>query len=170
MLNTPVTLGSPHDSDQDLKKKAAQSKAQKSKKKQPPPSSTCPRKTALEELTKLSNTETASHKLETKSMEFYISMLFNYLYYNSDSQNEVEIYYTDLRKQNVSLFRYRNYKENGLTIPNFTFQKLLCVLQPPRVLDILRIIMLERKLVLIHNDYTVNAVLIESLLSLLSPL
>lgn len=117
---------------------------------------------------KLGLSKGASGKKYT--MEFYLSLLFHHIYYNSEWQNEVDIYYQDHHKRKKTFLRYRNYKPVGFTLPNFTFQSLLETIKPNRILDLLKCLLLEKKILLIRNNYADNAVLIESLLMLLSPL
>ena len=111
------------------------------------------------------------------SMEFYLSVLFHHLYYNPQFSNEVEVLYSVPQLQGgkqrggrKSMFRYRNYKDIGFTLPNFTFQILLERLDPYRIMHIFSVLLLERKLLLIHDNYGENALIIESLIALLSPL
>ncbi len=103
-------------------------------------------------------------------MEFYISLLFHHIYYNSEWQNEVEIFYRDAHRQRKTFARYRNYKPVGFTLPNFTFQPLLESVKPNRILELVKYLLLEKKILLVRNQYSDNAVVIESLLMLLSPL
>ena len=59
------------------------------------------------------------------SMEFYISLVFHHLSYNSELQNEVEVVMMKDIRNREPFIRYRNYKGVGLTLPNFTIQALL---------------------------------------------
>ena len=104
------------------------------------------------------------------TLEFYISLLFHHIYYNSEWQNEVEIFYRDSHKHRKTFARYRNYKPVGFTLPNFTFQPLLEAIKPNRILELIKYLLLEKKILLIRSQYSDNAVIIESLLMLLSPL
>ena len=104
------------------------------------------------------------------TMEFYLSLLFHHVYYNSDLQNEVELFYRDHHQRRRTFARYRNYKTTGFTLPNFTFEALLSAIKPNRILDLMKFLLLEKKVLLIRDHYADNAVLIESLLMLLSPL
>ncbi len=104
------------------------------------------------------------------TVEFYMSLLFHHLYYNSEWQNEVEIFYHDSHSHRHTFARYRNYKSSGFTLPNFTFQSLLESVKPNRILELIKYLLLEKKVLLVRDRYADNAVLIESLLSLISPL
>ncbi len=104
------------------------------------------------------------------TLEFYLSLLFHHIYYNSEWQNEVEIFYRDNHKHRKSFARYRNYKPTGFTLPNFTFQPLLEAMKPNRILELIKYLLLEKKVLLIRDHYSDNAIIIESLLMLLSPL
>lgn len=92
------------------------------------------------------------------------------MYYNSEWQNEVEIYYQDHHKHRKTFAHYRNYRDSGFTLPNFTFQPLLDSIKPKRILELVKYLLLEKKIILIRDNYADNAALIESLLMLLSPL
>ncbi len=121
--------------------------------------------------------ETARIRLPSRSqhrifpLEFQVSVLFHYLTTNPDWHNEVELYMRDRNKQRHEAFRYRNYNPAaGFYPPNFTLRLLLEALNPDRILLIMRFLVLERKVLLLSEDFRNNAVLIESLLSLLYPL
>ena len=104
------------------------------------------------------------------TLEFYISLLFHHVYYNCQLQNEVELYYRDQHRRRKTFVRYRNYSTSGFTLPNFTFEVLLSAIKPNRILELTKFLLLEKKILLIRDHYADNAVLIESLLMLLSPL
>ena len=96
--------------------------------------------------------------------EFYLSLLFHYLSYNSELQTEVEIISSN------SSIRYRNYKLSGLTPPNFTIQPLMRAIKPKQILELTKFLLFEHKIILISDKSSDNAILIESLLMLISPL
>jgi hypothetical protein len=108
-----------------------------------------------------------STKLQEKkwSLEFYISLLFHHLYYNSEWKNEVLISYNNHR-----LSSYRNCRTTGLTLPNFTFHTLMTTMKPNRILELIQYLLLEKKILLVQSQYSNNAIITESLLSLLYPL
>ena len=110
--------------------------------------------------------KSSSNKQSKFTIEFYISFLFHYLQYNSEWQNEIEIVY----KQRETFARYRNYKPTGFTLPNFTLQSLLETMKPNRILQLVTYLLLEKKILLVQKNYSDNAIIIESLLTLLSPL
>lgn len=98
------------------------------------------------------------------SVEFYVSLIFNYFVHNVDSRNEVAIAHKG------RLVRYRNYREIGITLPNFTFKALLKSISPEHILALIKLILLERKLILVRSDCSKNALIIESLFQLINPL
>lgn len=104
------------------------------------------------------------------TLEFYISLLFHHVYYNSEWNNEVQVYYRDSFKRKRNFIRYRNYRSVGFTLPNFTFQALLETMKPNRVLELVKYLLLEKKILLVQRNYSENALIIESLIALLSPL
>jgi len=104
------------------------------------------------------------------TIEFYLSLLFHYLAYNIDLQNEIAIVYKEKGLLNKGLLRYRNYSEIGITLPNFTFQTLLESIEPIHIIYLIKLILLERKLIFIRTNCSDNAIIIESLLQLISPL
>ena len=97
-------------------------------------------------------------------IEFYLSLIFNYFICDVDSLNEVLISSKD------QLLRYRNYNEIGITIPNFTFQILMENIDPEQIMLLIRLILLERKIIFVKSDCNNNAMIIESLLQLICPL
>ena len=100
------------------------------------------------------------------SIEFYLSLAFHHLSYSADLQNEVEV----LSENNTSFVRYSNYKAVGLTLPHFTIQGLMENVKPKQIVDIVKLLLLEKKIILIRDNCNDNALLIESILMLLSPL
>ena len=106
-----------------------------------------------------------SDKEEDYTLEFYISLLFHHLYYNSKWQNEVEIL-----NKGKPFATYRNYQSSGLTLPNFTFQLLLETMKPNKILELVQCLLLEKKIILVKSQYSDNAIIIESILSLMFPL
>lgn len=102
-------------------------------------------------------------------IEFYLSLIFYNLSYNSELQNEIEIVYEN-KSAHKRLFKYRNYKEVGLTLPNFTIQTLMENIASSHIMEIVKLLLLERKIVIIGSNCGFNAILIESLLMLLLPL
>lgn len=101
------------------------------------------------------------------TLEFYVSLLFHYLGYNASQMDEVAVVSREERKE---IMRYRNYSEIGITMPNFTFQVLLETIEPSYIVYLIRLILLERRLIFIKNDCADNTIIIESLLQLICPL
>jgi len=102
------------------------------------------------------------------SIEFFLSIFTSYFYYNQDLQCEINIYSS--KNKNEFNLRFRNYRENGLCAPNFTYNFLLEKVLPKNIIELFKLILLEKKIVIISNDYNNNALIIESLLSLIFPL
>jgi len=101
--------------------------------------------------------------------------LFHQLSWNSDSNSEIEIYKKEQHQGNnksyrKSVIRYKNNSENEMYFPHFSF-KLLCeTINPESILFLVYSLLLERKIILVASDYSNNAIIIESILSLLYPL
>lgn len=109
-------------------------------------------------------------KQKTKSfptLEFYVSLVFHHLSYSADLQNEVEIISS---ADTCITLRYRNYKAVGLTLPNFTVQALTGSIRPETILELVKLLLLEKKIILVRDNCSDNALLIETLLMLMSPL
>ena len=66
-------------------------------------------------------------------------------------------------------FRYRTHKDYGFTLHNYHFRLMLQRIKPKYLLDIFKALLLERKVILVQDRFEDNAVIIESLLSLLTP-
>lgn len=104
------------------------------------------------------------------NIEFYISLIFHYLPYSIDMQNEVSIVYKDSKANIKELMRYRNYNEIGINLPNFTFQKLLETIEPIHIIYLVKLILLERNIIFVRTNCSDNTIIIESLLQLICPL
>lgn len=98
--------------------------------------------------------------------EFYLSLSFHHLFYNADLKNEVKL----TVNRSLCFARFQNYKFRGITPANFTFQALLETVKPKQVMHLVKLLLLEKKIIIIRDNCDDNAVLIESLLALLSPL
>ena len=103
-------------------------------------------------------------------LEFMISMLFHHLWFNSSYENEIQIIFRDINLQISPFIRYRNQMDYGFTLGNFSFEFLLSKIKPCYIIQIFAALVLERKVLLINNNYGENAVIIESLIALLCPL
>lgn len=88
------------------------------------------------------------------------------MFYNAELKNEVRL----VIGKNTHFAQYQNYKLRGITPTNFTFQSLIEAIKPTQLLQILKLLLLEKKIILIRDSCDDNAVLIESLITLLSPL
>jgi len=113
---------------------------------------------------------TSSDPPENYTMEFYTSILFHHLSFNPSLNNEIELIYFDRGNKQKRFLRYRNCKDTELTLPNFTFRALLKAIKPYHLLDLIKLLLLERKILLVQNDQNSLALIIESLLILLYPL
>ena len=67
-------------------------------------------------------------------------------------------------------FRYRNTRTFGFTLENYSFELLLQSLSPDKLIFLLTALLLERKLILLMSNFGDLAIIMESLVSLLSPL
>lgn len=85
--------------------------------------------------------------------------------YIADLQNEVMI-----KNENLEWVRYRNYKAVGLTFPHLSIKRLIEAIQPKSIIDIIKLLLLEKKIILIRDSCSDNAILFETLLMLISPL
>ena len=121
-------------------------------------------------------------------IEFYLTVVFNHIYYCEDVDNEIEIqeitekitpasYNPDgtkkkrIKKKIIdSFFRYRNTKSYGFTLENYSFELLLQSLRPEKIIFLIEALLLERKIILIKDNFGDLAVIMESLVSLLNPL
>ncbi|CDW85806.1 UNKNOWN [Stylonychia lemnae] len=135
-----------------------------------------------------------------KKIEFYISIFFNHLYYCDEVDKDIEIEeirerYTPYNQNSQgmqgnykcgpncikkrhkhkeklvdSYFRFRNTKTYGFTLENYSFELLLQCLKPERILFLITALLLERKIILIKENFGDIALIMESLVSLLNPL
>jgi hypothetical protein len=72
-------------------------------------------------------------------------------------------------KKKETYFKFRNCKEYGFVLENYSFQLLLKI-PLERILFLFKAIIFEQKIIIVMENYKETAILIESLLSLLSPL
>ena len=114
-------------------------------------------------------------------LEFYVSVFFNHLYYCEEVEHDIEIEGKRRRLQKTShmaanaiesetYFRFRNTKSYGFSLENYSFELLLQSLIPEKIIFLLTALLLERKIVLIKDNFGDLAVIMESLVTLLSPL
>jgi hypothetical protein len=67
-------------------------------------------------------------------------------------------------------FRFRNTRNYGFSLENYSFELLLQSLKPDKIIFLLTALLLERKIVLIKSNFGDLALIMESLVSLLAPL
>jgi hypothetical protein len=67
-------------------------------------------------------------------------------------------------------FRFRNTRNYGFALENYSFELLLQSLKPDKIIFLLTALLLERKIVLIKSNFGDLALIMESLVSLLAPL
>ena len=102
---------------------------------------------------------------EKLSLEFYLSMIFYHLYFRLDQSNEIIIM---LNKQ--PLIKYINWSDGPISLDNFTYSTLLRKIPFKNILDLIKMLLLERKIIIISDTPGEIAVIIESLLKLIKPL
>lgn len=103
-------------------------------------------------------------------MEFMISLVFNHLSFNSNSNSEIQLLYSDPNFNWQTMLRYRNHKDYGFFLQNFSFELLVKRVSSENILRIVSALLLERKVILLFHNYQQNAVIMESIISLLCPL
>ena len=99
-------------------------------------------------------------------MEFYISIIFHYLYYIADLKDEINITMNGIDPFGT----IHSYASTGFTLPNFTIKILMESMEVEQIMNIIRFLLLERKILIVRNRCEDNAILMESILMLLSPL
>jgi len=99
------------------------------------------------------------------SIEFYISLLFNQLSYRPTMSNMVKVC-----TYKTQYFKYYNFPQNGINLSNSPFNCLVNKISLTNIISLLHLLLLERKIILVQNDDSDIAVLIEGLLALLYPL
>lgn len=101
------------------------------------------------------------------TLEFYISLIFYHFFYNSNWNREIQIVYKKDKHLLSEFARYRNFPPNELPISLYDLLKLI---SPYHVVMLIFHLLLEHKVILLRTQYKNNAIFIESLLQLLSPL
>ena len=104
---------------------------------------------------------------QTYSIEFLLSLLFHTLYFNSSYQNEIRI--IDSISDRKSFLQYRNYREYGFTLPNFCFDVLIKKVPVEMIVTLVKALLLEKSVILVQESIHNSAIIIESLLCLLTP-
>ncbi len=106
----------------------------------------------------------------TYTAEFYISLLFHHLSFSPDLRCEARITRYERTGKHQAFLRYENFPELGLTVPNQPFRPLIERVNPRNILELLKLLLLERKVILVQREDRDIALVIEALLSLLYPL
>jgi hypothetical protein len=101
------------------------------------------------------------------SIEFLLSLLFHTLYFNSSYQNEIRI--INSISDRKPFLQYRNYREYGFTLPNFCFDILIKKIPVEMIVTLVKALLLEKNVILIQESTHNSAIIIESLLCLLTP-
>lgn len=110
----------------------------------------------------------SEHYEQPFTMEFLLSLVFHYFYFSERVNCEVRL--CDTVKEEQAIFKYRNHTNYGFTLQNFSFELLLKRISPNNILRIVCALLLEQKVILLFQNYQQNAVIMESLISLLTPL
>ena len=104
------------------------------------------------------------------SMEFIVSILFHHIKLDASCLNFSLI--DDLIpsvKYPVLNFE-NNISEKCFKLENYDFCHLLLKLKPSYLVEIFMCVLHERKIVLVNNDQTLNAAIMQTLLTILFPL
>lgn len=100
------------------------------------------------------------------SLEFYISLIFHHLVCSPSLQSEVAL----VSDKTAPFARYCNYRAAGLAAPNFSFQSLVESVRADHLVNIVKLLLLEKKVLLVRDSCSENAVIIEAILTLMFPL
>lgn len=119
------------------------------------------------EETKIENYESSKGML---SMEFLLSLVFHYFCFSDRVNCEVRLSLGDSGLEDQTLFKYRNHTNHGFVLQNFSFELLVKRISASNILRIVCALLLERKVILLFQNYQQNAVIMQSLISLLTPL
>jgi hypothetical protein len=102
-------------------------------------------------------------------MEFYVSLAFHHLYYNSELHNDIELCFT--KPKPIQFLRFRNSKDDPFSPPNHSFRCLLSGnMTSECIIKLLQLMLLEKKMIIISENYGESALMIEALLSLIRPM
>ena len=96
-------------------------------------------------------------------------MLFSRLEFSNKLNSEVRLVYR-CDEGWKTLLQYRNHRDYGLVLTNYSFELLVKRISPANILKLVLALLLERKVILLFRNYQQNAVIMESILALLSPL
>lgn len=122
------------------------------------------------EIYKKNGTENSKDLKGKMTIEFMLSLMFSHFCFSNYVNSEVQLVYSDSEFNRQPLLRYRNHKDYGLYLQNFSFELLVKRVSPENILRIVCSLLLERKIILLFQNYQQNAVIMESIISLLSPL
>ena len=104
------------------------------------------------------------------TMEFVLSLVFHHFYFSNLINSEVRLCLTNAFHEEQLVFKYRNHNDYGFVLHNFSFELLIKKISPDNILRIVCALLLERKVILLFRNYQQNAVIMESIISLLTPL
>jgi len=99
------------------------------------------------------------------TMELLLSLVFHYFHFSNQINSEIRF-----NNSEQLIFKYRNHTDYGFVLQNFSFELLLKRISPANILRIVCALLLERKVALLFQNYQQNAVIMESIISLISPL
>ncbi len=103
----------------------------------------------------------------TYSMEFYLSLIFSI----STCSFRDSVALVSHRKGRVQTFlRIGNYSSGDMSVPQVPLHALLLAVPAEGVLKLATLLLMERKVIIVRKNPETNAILIECLLQLLSPL
>eukprot|EP00826_Nyctotherus_ovalis_P040252 TRINITY_DN3945_c0_g1_i6.p2 TRINITY_DN3945_c0_g1~~TRINITY_DN3945_c0_g1_i6.p2 ORF type:complete len:255 (+),score=38.69 TRINITY_DN3945_c0_g1_i6:135-899(+) len=100
--------------------------------------------------------------------EFLFSFIFHTLPLNIDEKNDLLLIHNS--EPDDILMRYNVDMKQILHIPNYSFELLIKKICIEDILTLACALMLEKKVVLIFKNYQQNAVIMQSLISLMQPL
>ena len=108
-----------------------------------------------------------SRKENIFTMEFYISLLFHYLSFNPKLKNYVEV--VNANSDCKTLFSYCNFNEDSHGLSNHCFKVLFERINLKNIIKLLCLMFLERKIILLQDNDSELAIIIECLLELIYP-
>jgi len=112
----------------------------------------------------------AKRSLSIEKLEFYISTFFHHLQLDG-SNLQLEIYKKESAEMARTVVSYVNSNcRECLKLENYDYKLLFQKVSPQILIQMFNSLLQERKIILVHNDVGRNALIIESLLSLMYPL
>lgn len=103
-------------------------------------------------------------------MELLLSLVFHHFHFSNLVNSEIRLCICEEESNEQVIFKYRNHTDHGFSLQNFSFELLLKRISPGNILRIVCALLLERKVALLFQNYQQNAVIMESIACLLSPL